>query len=448
MIDPVPLAARQPEDDSPADDPSPAAVGARPARPERSRAPLYVALFVVAVISGGALFVSGFTLGAQQSLTPGTSAQDQGLFEPFWEAWNKVTAEYVGEYESQVLVEGAIQGVFEALGDPYSSYMTSEQYRESLSAISGEFEGIGAELAAEDAQGAPCETLSDACQLVVKHVLRSSPALAAGLIAGDIVRTVDGERVDGGTAETTVDRVRGPKGSPVELGLERGGRMLELTIVRDVIQTEQVTSQVLADGQVGYLKVDGFSAGAADELIETLTGLVEDQDLDKIILDLRDDPGGFVEAAHRIASQFIAAGPIYWEESADGTQRAIDADPGGVAIDPSIELVLLVNGGSASASEIVAGALQDTGRATLVGTSTFGKGTIQQWHELNGGAAGGFRLSVFKWLTPDKTWIHGIGVTPDVVVAAPDPADGTDPQLERAVDLLTTETGSGRLLAA
>ncbi len=448
MMEPMPPAAREPGHDAPLAGQPPETARVDADRPVGSRAPLYVALFIVAAMSGGALFMSGFTLGAQQSFTPGTSAQDQGLFEPFWEAWNKVTAEYVGEYESQVLVEGAIQGVFQALGDPYSSYMTSEQYRQSLSAISGEFEGIGAELAAEIAQGAACETLSDTCRLVVKHVLRKSPALAAGLMAGDIVLTVDGEGVEGGTVQTTVDRVRGPKGSPVALGLERDGRRLVLTIVRDVILTEQVTTELLADGQVGYLKLDGFSAGAADELVESLTTLVEEQGLDKIILDLRDDPGGFVEAAHRIASQFIGQGPIYWEESADGTQRAVDADPGGVATDASVELVLLVNGGSASASEIVAGALQDTGRATLVGTSTFGKGTIQQWHELNGGAAGGFRLSVFKWLTPDKTWIHGTGVTPDVVVATPDPADGTDPQLERALDLLTTETGARVLLAA
>ncbi len=137
------------------------------------------------------------------------------------------------------------------------------------------------------------------------------------------------------------------------------------------------------------------------------------------MLDLRDDPGGFVDAALSIASQFVASGPIYWEEHADGVKVPVEAEPDGIAIDPGIEVVVLVNGGSASASEILAGALQDTGRATLVGETTYGKGTIQQWHLLSGDS-GGFRLSIAKWLTPDQTWIHGTGITPNVVVPFPD----------------------------
>jgi carboxyl-terminal processing protease len=415
--------------------------------PRVGRTPIYLALFLVAVVGGSALFVSGFALGTQQAVTPGTSAQNQQLFEPFWEAWNKVTSQYVGEYDRKVLVEGAIKGVFEALEDPYSGYMTSEEYRASLSGISGEFEGIGAQVAGQLADGTACEEASATCRMVVVHVLRGSPALAAGMQDGDIIRSVDGESVDGKTLEEVVAQVRGEKGTEVLLALERDGRALELRIVRDVIRAEAVTSRLLADGEVGYLRIEGFNSGAADDFERLLTELVTEQEVGSIVLDLRDDPGGFVDAARTIASQFIASGPVYWEESADGQQRALDVEPGGVATDPGIELVVLVNGGTASASEIVAGALQDTDRATLVGEPTFGKGTIQQWHLL-AGDSGGFRLSVAKWLTPDKTWVHGEGITPDVVVPAPaEPVEGEDPQLDRAVELLTGSAARSLLAA-
>ncbi len=433
----------------PAWDTDPPVAPVAPTGRERSRAPVYVALFVVAILSGAALFVSGFTLGAQQSITPGTSAQNQALFEPFWDAWNKVTTEYVGEVDRQLLLEGAIKGVFDALGDPYSAYMSSEEYRNSLSGISGQFEGIGAQMAAQDAEGQACTPISETCRLVVVHVLRKSPALAAGLMEDDVVVSVDGESVLGSDLDVTVGKVRGAAGTTVTLGLERDGRSLELTIERAVIQTEDVTSQVLAGGQVGYLKIDGFSSSASTDFVDQLKDLVETKGLKKIVLDLRDDPGGFVEAAQQIASQFVGDGPIFWEEDASGTQNAKLAIPGGVATDPSIQLVLLVNGGSASASEIVAGALDDTDRATLVGEKTFGKGTIQTWHPLDDGNAGGFRLSVAKWLTPDKTWVHGQGITPDVVVPRPDDTpDDEDPQLDRAIEILTTGTGSMLPLAA
>lgn len=424
-------------------------VPVRPAPTERTRAPIYIALFCVAVLSGAALFVSGFTLGAQQSITPGTSAQNQQLFEPFWDAWNKVTTQYVGEYDRRLLLEGAIKGVFDALGDPYSGYMTSEEYRSAFSAISGEFEGIGAQMVLQTDTGAGCAadaTISDSCHLVIQHVLRRSPALAAGLQIDDRVLSVDGASVLGKTVDETVELIRGLAGTNVTLGLEREGEPLSLTISRAVIEAESVTSSVIANGRVGYLKIDGFSGSAAKDFVDLLTELVEEKDLQRIVLDLRDDPGGFVDAAQRISSQFLADGPIFWEEDSAGNQSPKAALPGGVATDRQIQLVVLVNGGTASASEIVAGALQDTERATLVGEKTFGKGTIQTWHALDDGAAGGFRLSVLKWLTPNRTWIHGQGISPDVVVARPaDAAPEDDPQLDAAIEILTTGSGVGVL---
>ncbi len=236
----------------------------------------------------------------------------------------------------------------------------------------------------------------------------------------------------GATVDDTVKRVRGPRGTTVDLSLLRAGAPLALTLTRDVIQTSSVSEQLLADGTVGYLHIDGFSGTAAQDFQTDLQAQL-DQGVRKLVIDLRDDPGGFVDAALSIASQFIGSGPIYWEEHADGVKVPVMAEPNGIAVDPGIEVVVLVNSGSASASEILTGALQDTGRATVVGETTYGKGTIQQWHQLSGDS-GGFRLSIAKWLTPKQTWVHGTGITPNVVVPFPDDTPkGQDPQLDAAL---------------
>jgi len=205
--------------------------------------------------------------------------------------------------------------------------------------------------------------------------------------------------------------------------------------VRDVIQREDVRSEVLAGGKVGYLKVDGFSSASAADLKEQLRELIEEHEVKALILDLRDDPGGYVNAAHQIASEFVATNPLYWEQAAGEDPKPQEPLPGGVATDTSIPMVVLVNGGTASASEIVAGSLQGSGRAQLIGQTTFGKGTIQEFKELPG--AGGYRLSVRKWLTPDQTWIHGIGLIPDVVVdLPPEPDPAVDLVLDRGIEVL------------
>jgi carboxyl-terminal processing protease len=420
--------------------PTPPAETSTPETPP-SRTPLIAAIILVAVLAGSALFASGFTLGVQQSLTPGTGSEEQGLFDPFWEAYRKISAEYVGGYDRRALVQGAIKGMFGALDDPYSSYMTQEEYEASLSGIAGEFEGIGATMSAEDAARQTCTPLGPKCLLLVVDVIAGSPAEAAGLRAGDRLTAVDGTTVDGSTMQQTIDRVRGPRGTKVVLSLLRGDDPVELSITRDVIRTSSVSDKVLADGTVGYLRIDGFSGNAAADFRSELQAQL-DQGVRKFVLDLRDDPGGFVDAALSIASQFIDSGPVYWEEYADGQRLPVAAAGDGIAVDPGIAVAVLVNGGSASASEILAGALHDTGRATLVGETTYGKGTIQQWHLLSG-EAGGFRLSIAKWLTPNQTWIHGKGITPDVVVPFPDDTpQGQDPQLAAALEVLAKSPAS------
>jgi carboxyl-terminal processing protease len=242
--------------------------------------------------------------------------------------------------------------------------------------------------------------------------------------------------------------VRGPRDSEVTLTVQRAGQALELPITRGLVISRDVRSAILAGGLVGYLRVDAFSERAGRDFDEALGALLE-AGIGRLVVDVRDDPGGFVDAAVGIASQFLPGGPVYWEEDAAGRQVSIDAHGGGLATDPGIAVAVLVDGGSASASEIVAGALQDAGRAELVGSPTFGKGTVQEWSQLPGDT-GGLRLSVAKWLTRDKHWVDGRGLQPDVLVTeigqrywpAIDGAEAdaaeveADPQLSAAVERL------------
>jgi carboxyl-terminal processing protease len=413
---------------------------ARRSKGTAGRATSYLALFLIAAIGGSALFFSGFMLGRLNGATPGTSDANQDLFRPFWDAYNDVSTNYVGTVDPHLLIEGAIKGIFTALGDPFSQYLTEEEYRSSLGGLSGEFEGVGIEMATVDAEGNACPTVSDTCRLTVTRVIRGSPAIAADLRAGDVLLAVDGKTTMGSTLELIVPTVRGPKGSTVVLTIERDGTQMDVSVVRDVIQREDVESRVLADGNVGYLKISGFSSGSASDLHEQLRVLIQDDAVKAVILDLRDDPGGYVDSAHKIASEFVATSPLYWEQAAGEDPVAQQPDPGGVATDPSIPVVVLVNGGTASASEIVAASLQGNGRAELVGSQTFGKGTIQEFKQLTG--AGGYRLSVRKWLTPDQTWIHGVGLTPDVEVQAPaEPQPGEDPVLDRGIQVVLDKLG-------
>ena len=404
-------------------------------QPRNTRTGMLVALLIVAVLGGGGLFVSGFTLGRLAGATPGTTDANQDLFRPFWDAYTDVSTNYVGQVDPHFLVEGAIKGIFNALEDPFSQYLTEEEYRASLGGISGEFEGIGVEVSTQDAAGLQCATVSDTCQFVVTRVIRRSPALAAGLREGDIVTAVDGSATRGKTLEEVVATIRGPRGTVVTLTIERGTETLDVPVTRDVIQREDVSSELLAEGRIGYLKVSGFSSASAQDLHDMLTTLVQTDQVDGLILDLRDDPGGYVDAAQKIASEFTGADPLYWEQSATGEPQPQRPNPGGAATDTSIPLVVLVNGGTASASEIVAAALQGNNRALLIGSTTYGKGTIQEFKELPG--AGGYRLSVRKWLTPDQTWIHGVGLAPNIIVLPPaDEPAGTDSVLSRAIEVV------------
>jgi len=411
---------------------------------------LGIAIALVAVLGGGGLFLSGYALGSHQAGQPGTSSADAAAFQPFWDAYRNVTGKYpLGPVDRQKLVEGAIKGMVEALGDPYSSYLSPEDFQNTLSDISGEFEGIGAEIGTVDAKGATidCNSFGPDCRLVIVAPLDGSPAQAAGLRAGDVIATVDGQSLDGLTTDAARDRIRGKAGTTVTLHVERAGvPAFDLTITRAKIQRKDIVTRDLAGGSVGYVRLNGFSEQGADDFVAAVKADVA-KGQKQLIVDLRGNPGGFIDAAAKVASAFIASGPIFWQEDADGVQTPTDAIPNGPAIDPSIEVIVLVDRGSASASEIVTGALKDTGRATIVGETTFGKGTVQTWIPLGAnGEAGGVKLTVAKWLTPDKTWIHKVGIAPDVAVTVPpDAPAGSDAVLDKALAILAASSASGSL---
>ena len=418
---------------------------------------LGMAIALVAVLGGGALFMSGFALGQRQVSQPGGPATEEEAFQPFWDAYHAIRDRFaLGPVDRKDIIEGAIRGMVEAIGDPYSTYLSSEDFRQTLQDINGEFEGIGAEIGTVNAAGetVDCAEFGADCRLVIIAPLEGSPAEKAGLRPGDVIDEVDGSGLDGLTPDEARDKIRGPKGTEVVLRIERDGiDPFEVTVVRDVIHQREVIAEDYAGGEIGYIRLTGFSDNGADKFVEAVQAAL-DKGQTKLIVDLRGNPGGFVTAARSVASTFIDEGPIFWEEDAQGTQTP--TEPGvrqpdgsikpGIATDSDIKVVLLVNKGSASASEIVAGALQDNNRATLIGETTYGKGTVQQWIELENDT-GGVKLTIAKWLTPDKRWIHNVGIVPDIVVEVPadTPAD-VDPVLDRAIEFLTGGSSSKAVL--
>src|SRR4051794_12116576 len=393
-----------------------------------------LAVFLVVAIGGAALFVSGFALGRLAEATPGTTQDNQDLFRPLWDAYNDITGNYVGKVDQHLLVEGAIGGLFGALNDPFSQYLTEEQYRQTLGGISGEFTGVGVELATQDASGTACDTVSATCELVINHVVRNSPAQRAGLQDDDVITAIDNASTIGLSVDDVAGKLRGPKGSTVSITVERAGTAKDFNVTRDVIQREDVESEILENGKVGYLKIAGFSSASSGDFHDALNELVNADKVQAVVLDLRDDPGGYVDAAQKIASEFVGDKPLYYEQGATGDPQPQQPIAGGVATNPAIPVVVLVNGGTASASEIVSASIQGNGRGQLVGSKTYGKGTIQEFKELPG--AGGYRLSVRKWLTPDLTWIHGVGLFPHVPAEAPaDEAANQDAVLDKGIQV-------------
>ncbi|HUS85199.1 MAG TPA: S41 family peptidase [Anaerolineales bacterium] len=347
------------------------------------------------------------------------------LFAPFWQAWDIVHEEYVDQPVDDVsLMRGAISGALDALGDPHTSYMDPVTYEQSNIPLQGSYEGIGAWV----------DTNTEF--LTIVSPMPGSPAEEAGLQPGDEVVAVDGEDVSGVDANIVIRSVLGPAGTTVRLTIRREGEpeLLEFEIIRAEILMPSVESEML-EGDIGYIRLVNFSNDTTDDLRSAIRDLRQ-TDLNGLILDLRGNGGGFLVTAIEVASEFIEDGVIMTERFGDGREEAYEALGGGLATD--LPLIILVNGGSASASEIVAGAIHDYGRGLLVGETTFGKGSVQNWIALSG-EEGAVRVTVARWYTPMGTQIVGDGLEPDheVPYTNEDFEAGNDPQLEKAIELLT-----------
>jgi len=386
-----------------------------------------VAIVVVAIIAGTS-FLAGFEVNQlirpiQVQLRAGEPEQ----FDLFWEAWQIVEQEFFGQLpDPQELTHSAIRGALRDLDDSATILVEPMASEDQMIDLRGDYEGIGAYIAIDEKD-----------QVVIASPFDGSPAMQAGLRAGDVVLKVDDVAVTGMALEDAVRLIRGPKGSTVRLTIMREGEAAPLVIevVRNEVELATVGGMVLED-DIGYVRISLFSERTGQELEEALRGLMSET-LSGLILDLRNNPGGvFPSAAIEVVSQFLDGGIVVYQQFSDGREQAYSARRGGLATD--IPLVVLVNQGTASNSEVVAGALQTHGRGVLIGEQTFGKGSVQRVHELSDGSS--LHVTVSRLLTPDRHAFHGEGLTPDIVVplTEEDFIEGRDPQLERAIEYLQT----------
>jgi carboxyl-terminal processing protease len=356
---------------------------------------------------------------------PDTTLAD--LFGPFWQAWGLIHDKYVDQpVDDTLLMQGAIRGMIGSLGDPNSSYMDPTEYQQANMPLVGSYDGIGAWVD------------SDAQYLTIIAPMPNSPAERAGLQPGDMVIAIDGEDMTGIDPSLVVQRVLGPAGTNVVLTIIREGvdAPFDVEVERAHIDLPNVTSEMLDSG-IGYVRLYTFGASTAPELRRALEELMASNPRG-LILDLRGNGGGYLSSAIDVASEFIGEGLIMTERYGDGHEEVFNAQPGGVATE--IPLVVLIDGGSASASEIVAGAIQDRGRGLLVGDTSYGKGSVQEWIPL-ASDSGAIRVTVARWLTPNGRQIDDVGLTPDIAVARTneDVQANLDPQLDRAVEALLAE---------
>lgn len=361
-------------------------------------------------------------LATPQGANSATPDDLNTLFKPFWETWNLVHKQFVDQpVDDMALMRGAISGMLGALGDEHTSYMDPSQFKQANSSLSGEYEGIGAYV---DTTGEFLKVISPISQ---------SPAEKAGVKSGDLVIAIDGVSMAGIQPELARQKVLGPAGSIVTLTMQREGldKPIDIKITRAKITIASVESKML-ENDIAYVKLNTFGDSTTSELVAQLKELLA-KNPKGLILDLRNNGGGYLQTAVEVASQFIKEGVIVSEKYGDG--RPVDsakAIAGGLATD--IPMVVLVNEGTASASEIVSGAIQDYDRGKLVGVTTYGKGSVQIWTPLSDDQ-GAVRITIAKWLTPKNRTIHKIGLTPDVVVemTEEDYKANRDPQLDAAV---------------
>lgn len=384
--------------------------------------------FVVGHVLPGAALQPTLLPALAPTLSPDTQAatpQDlQTLFKPFWEAWQIIHAQYVDQpVDDTKLMEGAINGMMQSLGDPHSTYMDPQTYKDANAELAGSYEGIGAYV---DTTGSV---------LTITSPIPGSPAEKAGLQAGDQIIGVDGQDMTGISPESVRLKVIGPAGTTVHLTINRPGvpAPLQIDVTRAKIDIPSATGKMLDNG-IAYVQITTFGDQTTQELTNALQTLMP-QHPKGLILDLRDNGGGYLQTAVEVVSQFLDHGVVLYEQSGNGSKKEYDVIPGGMAT--KIPMVVLINAGTASASEITAGALQDYGRAKLVGVVSYGKGSVQNWVPLSNNQ-GAVRVTIARWLTPNNRQIDKKGLTPDVYVqrTADDIKAKRDPQLDMAVQVL------------
>ena len=389
-------------------------------------------LFLVVFLSAG-ITTFALAFGDEKAVTVGTERNE---FDKLYTAYDTLKDKYYKEVDQDHLINGAINGMVEALDDPYSDYMDTSEAKGFHDSISSSFEGIGAEIQEQDGF------------IMIVSPIKDSPAEKAGLKPNDIVTSVDGKSIQGMSANEAVLLIRGKKGTTVKLAIKRPGveELVDVSIVRDTIPIETVYGEMMDDGIV-HIQITSFSDNTTSELVTILNDM-KDQGMKGLVLDLRQNPGGLLNQAIQISSLFLPDSEVVLQvEDRAGNREKITSKASND--NPNVPIVVVIDKGSASASEILAAAVSESGNVKLVGEKSFGKGTVQQAQDFSDGS--NIKFTTEKWLTPDGNWIHKKGITPDVEVALPDYASltmlNTESELKLSVSSPEVKTAQQMLSA-
>lgn len=364
--------------------------------------------------------------------TKANGNSDEKLFnslEPFFEVLNLVRSEYIEkDVDLDKIVQGAIRGMLKALDDPYTRYMDPQSLkREQEDMFLGHFGGLGIIISIKDDQ------------LIIISPIEDTPAYQANIKAGDAIVEINGKSTKGISIDEAVNSLRGKRGTEVTVGIKREGveEILDISIIRDIIEVKAVKKEIMGkDNEIGYIRITTFNANTNGELKEVLNNFEKDDNIKGILLDLRNNPGGLLNSAIEVASKFIKKGPIVHIDDRNGMMTTIKSRGNKY---PEWPLFVLINEGSASASEIVAGAVQDSGRGKLLGQKTFGKGVVQQVFDLCDNS--GIAITTSEYYTPSERSINHIGIEPNILVEIGEDLE-QDMQLNKALQLLGEEINS------
>ncbi|HJV31457.1 MAG TPA: S41 family peptidase [Bacillales bacterium] len=357
-------------------------------------------LFLVVFLSVG---ITTFALAFGKEKTESVRPPEKIEFNKFFTAYDTLKDGYFQKVDQNKLINGAINGMVEALDDPYSDYMSNDETKSFHSSISSSFEGIGAEIQEKDSH------------IVIVSPIKGSPAEKAGLKPNDMVMAVDGKSLQGKSSTEAVTLIRGKKGTKVELTIQRPGTEgpVKVPIIRDTIPIETVYGEMVGDG-IAKVQITSFSSKTSEELVAKLNDL-QKQGMKGLVLDLRQNPGGLLDQAINISSLFVPKGEILFKvEDRDGKIKEYQSQNKGT---PTMPLVVLIDKGSASASEILSAAVKESAGVSLVGEKSFGKGTVQTAQDFPDGSD--LKYTMAKWLTPEGNWIHKKGIKPDYAVSLP-----------------------------